>query len=220
MASSRNAADGNVSDDGVPAGGDGTEPGRQQSAHTSRTVLKATLDLLEDEHTGYRGLTMEAVAARAGVSRATLYQRWPHKAHLVLDAYRTRPLRDITQPPTGDLRADLTAHLRRLAYPLTRVQSGRMIAEITIGAAADPSFGDVYRQTLLRERRGDLLSIFAAARAHGQIREDADVEVAADVALGALHHRLLLSKAPIDAAFVAALTKLILVGLSAGEPYA
>jgi AcrR family transcriptional regulator len=120
MASSRNSTSRNVSATRplpIPAS---PQSGRRRSQLAARAVLQAALDLLDSRDVGYRGLTMQAVAARSGVSKATLYRWWPNKAHLVLDAYRSKAARDVATPATGDLRADLQSHLGRLAFTLTK----------------------------------------------------------------------------------------------------
>jgi AcrR family transcriptional regulator len=214
MASSRNSTSPSVSARRplpIPAG---AQPGRRRSPLAARAVLQAALDLLDRRDVGFRGLTMQAVAARSGVSKATLYRWWPNKAHLVLDAYRSKTARDVAAPLTGDLRTDLQTHLGRLAFALINLESARTVTEITLAAAEDRSFGDLYRQTLLKERRQAVLDILTAGRARGQVRADADLAVAADAAFGAIHHRLLLTKEPIDRHFIAALAALIVGGLS------
>ncbi|MYS23975.1 transcriptional regulator, TetR family, partial [Streptomyces sp. DvalAA-14] len=123
-------------------------------------MLTAALDLLDDPEVGYRGLTMQAVAVRSGVSKATLYRWWPDKAHLAVDAYRSKTARDIVPVVRGgDLRADLAAYLGQLMYTLVRRDSGTAIFEMTLAAAGDPSFGKLYRETLLEDRRKVLVDI-------------------------------------------------------------
>lgn len=214
MASSRNSTSRSVSGRRplpIPAS---AQPGRRRSPLAARAVLQAALDLLDSRDVGYRGLTMQAVAARSGVSKATLYRWWPNKAHLVLDVYRSKSARDVAAPVTGDLRTDLQSHLGRLAFALINLDSARTVAEITLAAAEDWSFGELYRQTLLKERRQAVLDILIAGRARGQVRAEADLTVAVDAAFGAIHHRLLLTKEPIDGSFIAALAGLIVGGLS------
>jgi AcrR family transcriptional regulator len=170
--------------------------------------------MLDDHAVGYRGLTMQAVAQRAGVSKATLYRWWPDKAHLVLDAYRSKSARDITAPVTGELRRDLVAHLGQLAFALSHNGSDRAVADIAMAAAQDPAFGALYRDTLLRDRRQALSDVFIAGRRRGQVRAGIDLAVAVDAAYGAIHHRLLLTAEPIDGSFVSALTDLIVAGIT------
>lgn len=179
-------------------------------------MLRAAVQLLDDPQVGLRGLTMQAVAQRAGVSKATLYRWWPDKAHLVLDAYRSKSARDIDAAAVvGDLRVDLAAHLGHIAYALHELDSARSVAAITLAAAAEGSFGALYRETLLRERRRSLLEVLLAARRRGQVRSSIDLEVAVDAAYGAIHHRLLLTRRPIDGPFVTALVEVLVAGVRA-----
>lgn len=211
MASSRDAAARSVSSRlPVPPAG---PPGRRRNADAAAAVLQAAVAMLDDPAVGLRGLTMQAVAQRSGVSKATLYRWWPDKAHLVLDAYRSKSARDISAPVTGDLRPDLIAHLGHIAHALGTLHSAPAVAAITIAAADNDSFGALYRETLLRERRRALLDVLVAARRRGQVRVSADLEVVVDAAYGAIHHRLLLSRAPIDGPFIAALVDLVVAGV-------
>ncbi|MFC4030094.1 TetR/AcrR family transcriptional regulator [Streptomyces polygonati] len=216
MSTSRNPSAGTVSRPGplpIPVG---SQPGRRRRPETARAVLRAALDLLDDPGIGYRGLTMQAVAARSGVSKATLYRWWPDKAHLVVDAYRSKSARDIAAvASSGDLRTDLAAYLGRLAFALVRRDSGTAISEMMLAAAGDPSFGKLFRETLLDDRRKALVDILLAARDRGELRADAELEVAADAAMGAIHHRLLLTKRPIDGSFAGTLADLLAGGLGA-----
>jgi AcrR family transcriptional regulator len=184
------------------------QPGRRRNPAAARAVLTAAVELLDDQQVGYRGLTMQGVAERAGVSKATLYRWWPDKAHLVLDAYRSKSARDTGAPLTGDVSSDLKAHLGHLAFALQH-DSARAVAEITLAAAEDATFGRLYRDTLLAERRQAVLDILQRGRDLGTVRADADLIVVVDMAFGAIHHRLLLTKAAIDGPFVVALADLI-----------
>jgi hypothetical protein len=138
------------------------------------------------------------------------------KSQLVLDAYRSRSARDLSPSGTGDLRADLVAHLGRMAFTLNSPAEARTLAEIFIAAADDPEFGRLYRDTLLSERRQAVLDVLAAAVDRGEVPAKHDLEVVVDVAFGALHHRLLITGAPIDGPFVTALADLIIGGVTAG----
>jgi AcrR family transcriptional regulator len=159
---------------------------------------------------------MRAVAERAGVSTATLYRWWPSRNHLVLDAYRSRSARDISAHVTGDLRADLVAHLGHLAFMLNSPPEARTLAEIIVAAADDPAFGTLFRDTLLRERRQAVLDVLAAGVERGEVPRTSDLGVAVDVAFGALHHRLLLTGDPIDGPFVTALADIVISGITSG----
>jgi AcrR family transcriptional regulator len=214
MTSSRNAASRSVSSRplAVPTG---PQPGRRRNAEAATAVLRAAVEMLDNPRIGLRGLTMQAVAERSGVSKATLYRWWPDKAHLVLDAYRSKSARDIGAPIKGDLRPDLLAHIGNIAYALSALNSAPAVAAITLAAAEDDSFGVLYRETLLRERRQALLDVLLAGRRRGQVRVAVDLQVVVDAVYGAIHHRLLLSREPIDGPFVTALAELVVSGVQA-----
>jgi len=183
--------------------------GRRPREEVQRAALEATLDLVDNPSIGYRGLTMEAVARRAGISKATLYRWWPSKAHLLCEAYVAKANRDIPLPGAGDLGEDLREYLHHIAFALGHLGTGRTIAEVILAANVDPAFGDLYRHTLLADRKRSLRHLLERARAAGQLRADADLEVVVDMAYGALHHRLVVSHEPIDGPYVAGLATLL-----------
>lgn len=195
-----------------------SQPGRRRNPATAQAVLRATLELLDDRGVGYQGLTMQAVAARSGVSKATLYRWWPDKAHLALDAYRSKSARFIASAPTGDLGTDLRVHFGRLAFALVHLDAGPVVTEMSLVAISDPIFGELYREVIVSERRDAIREILVAGRRRGEVRADADLEVAVDMAIGAIHHRLLLSKMPLDGPFTTALADLILGSLRPVRP--
>jgi AcrR family transcriptional regulator len=212
MATPRNSASRSVSSRQLPVPGT-TQSGRRRNRQVASAVLQTAVEMLDDPRIGFRGFTMQGVARSSGVSKSTLYRWWPDKAHLVLDAYRSKSARDITVPVTGDLGSDLIAHLGRIAYALKYLDSARTVADITLAAAEDERFGALYRETLLHERRQALLDLLVAGRDRGQVRPEIDLAIVVDAALGAVHHRLLLSREPIDGPFVAALVDFILTGI-------
>lgn len=103
--------------------------GRPRDPQVDRAVMEATFALLAEA--GYDGLTIEAVAHAAGVSKNAIYRRWPDKVAMVLDAIRTMAPHDEVEVDTGDVRADMATMLRvmvakfrevdgRLAFSLDR----------------------------------------------------------------------------------------------------
>ena len=116
---------------------------------------------------------------------------------------------DIPLPGAGDLGEDLREYLHHIAFALGHLGTGRTIAEVILAANVDPAFGDLYRHTLLADRRRSLRHLLERARAAGQLRADADLEVVVDMAYGALHHRLVVSHEPIDGPYVAGLATLL-----------
>lgn len=187
---------------------DGCAPrrGRPRSAEVDEAVLLATVELLGE--VGVSRLSMDEVAERAKVSKATIYRRWSSKEALVIDALNgaTSHLDD---PDTGTLRGDLERYLRQVAR---RFKTGRMsdvLPHLIEVACHDPALRsslDHYVQT----RRRPLMAIVERARERGEIRDGVDLEVLVDAIIGPFIYRRLLSRMPLSDTFVARLLDLVL----------
>ena len=161
------------------AQGAARSPGRPRSAAAHEAILRATLELLGEK--GFRGMSMDAVAERAGVSKATIYRRWKSKEELVgalLDA-----LGDVVQVVnTGDPFEDLVETSRYAAEHGEEVS--RLITALQGEAAANPEFDVMFREKLLERRREQLREFIRNAIEAGHIRDDVDVDFLADVMFG------------------------------------
>src|SRR5579859_936905 len=102
---------------GPPAGERPRHPGRPRSEAADRAILAAALDALVEE--GFESMTIEGVACRARVGKATIYRRWASKLDLVLEAVNSRTCAHITVPDTGDIRADVLSMLEELRATMT-----------------------------------------------------------------------------------------------------
>lgn len=157
---------------------------------------------------------MDAVAARAGVSKATIYRWWSTKEELALDALDTQWSHGKAVPPdTGSLQGDLLA----LLLPWVRIVSRRPFAGCVAGlvsrAHADPEFLQGYLDHFVRPRRERARIVFSRAIERGEIPDDAPVDAALDVVYGALYHRLLHKHAPLDMAYTEEVVALSLRGI-------
>jgi AcrR family transcriptional regulator len=134
---------------------------------------------------------MDAVAHRAGVSKATIYRWWPSKEMLALDALldwasARAPMRD-----TGTLRDDLLALVRPWVREIRNQPFARVIAAFVDAAQSDAVFAEAYRGRFVEPRREAGRAAFARAKARGEVPEEVDVEVALDLIYGSVYHRLL-----------------------------
>jgi AcrR family transcriptional regulator len=165
------------------------------------------------EH-GLGGASMDAVAGRAGVSKATIYRWWPTKEALALDAlFRSWTEKEPRQLDTGSLRGDLLELLLPWVSRLRAAPYGRLIAAFITEAQTDPEFAEQYRTRFVEPRRQRGRAVLARAAARGDIPVDADVEVTLDLLYGPLYHRLLHRHAPLDDRFVADVVDAVLRGL-------
>jgi AcrR family transcriptional regulator len=186
--------------------------GRPRSAKAQEAILKAAAELLL-EH-GLGAVSMDAVAARAGVSKATIYRWWPTKETLALDALYTEWITAAPVPKdTGSLRGDLLSLLTPWARLVSAQPYARVIAALLAETRVDPAFAAEYQRRFLGPRRDQAREIFARAIQRGEIPADLDQEVAIDLIYGPVYHRLLQGHAPVNDGFVQAAVDLVLTGI-------
>ena len=174
---------------------DTRRPGRPRSAEAHAAILRAALELAVAG--GLGGLSMEAIAARAGVGKATIYRRWKTKEALFAEAIGSiAVMPDI--PDTGTVRGDLdaasSAAIGRLAPEAFQVIP-RLMAE----AGDDPALREALDSALLRPRRAAIGEILRRGVARGELREDIDVDIVTEMLIGPLVTRTLTSGGDPDA---------------------
>jgi AcrR family transcriptional regulator len=187
------------------------ERGRRRSERSHAAIVRATQELLVER--GYRELTIEGVAARAGVGKQTIYRWWPSRAALVLEAYLAGS--DALPPPAprASVREDVRALLGWLEGVLAQPIGGRVLAGLVADLQHDPDLAEGYHRDVVPARRSHMLAALERGRERGEIRADADLEVAVDTLHGAIFYRLLLSGEPLDDEFAESLAGQVLDGL-------
>lgn len=180
-------------------------------ARNSRArLLSSAAAILRRE--GYTGLTMERVAAESGVAKTTLYRHWPTKAALCMDLYLEEAGRELHDPDTGDIAADL----RHVVNAVVRLQTKTVAGPAFMGLIAEAQINPASRQALLAEfaqrRRSITRRMLKRAIARGEIRRDVDADLVIDLLGGATTFRLLQGHAPLNARFADALVALVLKG--------
>ena len=167
--------------------------GRPRDPRLDDAITTATLELLADS--GYAALTMEAVAARAGVGKATLYRRWAGKEQLVIDAVRT-----MSEQPEPDKGASVRDELVGLLDAVRRKSSSSLTGKIfprLIGESADnPELMRRYREQVLDPRRARFHTALLRGVAEGCVRPDVDLDHATDLIVGPMAYRNLIRNDP------------------------
>ena len=188
--------------------------GRPRSETARQAILAAAMELLLDQ--GLHAMSMDDVARRAGVSKATIYRWWPSKERLALDALAAEwAASGSTQDQdTGTLRGDLLALFRPWIRQLNRRPYARVVAGLVAAAQADAEFADLYRQHFVRPRRNAGRDLLVRARGRGQIAADTDLEVALDLLYGPIYHRLLHGHAPLTQRFGQLVIEAVIVAIS------
>jgi AcrR family transcriptional regulator len=160
--------------------------GRPRDARLDHAILDATRELLTAG--SYAELSMESVAARAGVGKKTLYRRWSSKALLVaeavLDAYGRSGSFPVAQ--TGDIRADLRCWLNEHADFLAEPPNAALVRALVAAAAARPGDGEDLYQQLSAPQLAGLTTRLRRAVDAGELRPAADVDAVAHALVGAL----------------------------------
>ncbi|MGH3470894.1 MAG: TetR/AcrR family transcriptional regulator [Nocardioidaceae bacterium] len=159
-------------------------------------ILDATLSLLAQH--GYDRLTMDAVATAAKASKATLYRRWTSKADLVIDALiRGTDAPHVDAPDTGSLRSDLLAvacHQGGLNDP----RALAVLAAVITAIGCDEEFSDAFHTQFLQPKADLSRTIYARAKARGEIAQDVDLDLLAPVLAAIVLHRAFILRSPID----------------------
>ena len=187
--------------------------GRPRSEKARTAILDAATELLL-EH-GLDTVSMDEVAERASVSKATIYRWWPSKETLALDAlYREWDTARPEQPDTGSLRADLLALLRPWIRRVRARPYARVVAELVAEAQADSEFASIYHARFVAPRREPARALLRRAIDRGQLPAEIDVELALDLLYGPLYHRLLHGHAPLNDRLVQDVVDAVLAGLS------
>ena len=188
--------------------------GRPRSEAVRARILGAARALLEER--GLAGVTVEAIAAQAGVGKPTIYRHWPNAQAVAMDAFL-----DSSAPAAGPGRVGfpleaLRRQLRGIAAAFAS-PAGRSTAAMIAAAQNDSELANVFRNRFILRGRETGRALLTRAIAEGAIRADADLEVALDLIYAPLFFRLLIGHGPLDAEFTDTLLDQALEGLSRGD---
>jgi AcrR family transcriptional regulator len=175
------------------------KPGRPRSTEADEAILRTAIEQFA-EH-GLNGLTVDAVATGAGVSKATVYRRYPSKADLVMAAARASCEEKVPRPESGDIRTDLHTFVTNMRSMLTDPVLGRAVCTLVADARRDDQLRLLHRE-FIAERRQRTMQLIRGAVDRGQLRPDTDLEVAADLLVAPLFYRVMNTGDPLDDAYL------------------
>lgn len=183
-------------------------PGRPRSDASRSAILKAAYQILRES--GFAGFTVEGVAARAGAGKATIYRWWQTKGTLAIEAFllALAPQLDAV-PATASALDDLRTHVHRAAA-IYRGRAGQLLRELIALGQEDSETSRVLRTEFVAPRYGAAIRLLRRAQDAGELAADADIEVLVDALWGPIFHRLLVSRMPIDRAYIERLLALVL----------
>lgn len=163
-------------------------PGRPRSKKSHQAILQATLELLAE--VGYGSMSIEAIAARAGVGKTTIYRRYRHKAELVADAIESIR-EEVLIPDTGSLKDDLNALIENAAAITFNPLGRQTVAMIISSASTNPEFSDIYQTNYLQPRREAFSAVIERAKHREEVHPDLDPGLAFDLMSGIMLHAML-----------------------------
>ena len=173
---------GSASSQAGPARVTTRRPGRPRSAQAEQAIIEATLDLFAEE--GFEGVCVEAVAARAGVGKATIYRRWPNKEELLLAAFGS--LKSPFPEPKGDsVRDDLLAMVKTMCADRSDPRKARRYALLLGEGNKYPRLMARYKEEVVEPRREAMREVIRRGTRNGELRPDTDVDIAMITLTGA-----------------------------------
>jgi AcrR family transcriptional regulator len=176
--------------------------GRRRNEVARQAILDAAFRLLRSAND--QDLTIDAIAAAAGVGKQTIYRWWPSKGAVVAEALADRARDTAPVPDTGTLRGDLTRFLTDTFAGATDPSAAGMLRRVMAAAQHDPHLAEATAAFTAR-RRQELRTLLERGRTRGELTATADLDLLTDLAYGFLWYRLLVGHAPLDANAAASL---------------
>ena len=165
--------------------------GRPRDTSVDIKVVDATLEILNSD--GLGGLSIEGVASRAGVSKATIYRRWDSKEDLLVDAIATL-VHEVEVPDSGDIRGDLTTAMAGMTRFVTDTRAGEVFPWLVGEIASESEIGLRYAVSVIGPRRSMIADLIAHAVERGDLRDDLDIDLAVDMLTGPVLIRRMLGR--------------------------
>ena len=183
-----------------------------RSARVQDAVFEATMQLLEER--GYAGLSIAAIAERAGIHETSLYRRWKTKEQLILEAIDRRVAQEIPAPDTGSLRTDLIAVVQSLRLFL-QSREGQALFQTAVATLHVPELRNL-RQEHWRQRCAQLQILFDRAIARGEVSPQVDYPFLLEMLSGIIYMRFFVTNEPVDEMVPERVVDLIFSGAKSG----
>lgn len=191
-----------------------TPDSTRRSERSRRAILDAALELVGES--GYQRLTVEAIAARAGVGKQTIYRWWPSKAAVLFEACLPEgtDAESVELPDTGDLEADLKTVLRATVDELNDPRLDAPTRALTAESQNDLQLATALTEKVLEPQLQAYVRRFRTAQRAGQIDARADPRIAVELLVGPLFHRWQTRTHPLTHEYADAVVDLALRGLA------
>lgn len=193
----------------VDGNGGKRPPGRPRSENAHRSILRSTLKLLRRR--GYGDLSIEAIAADAGVGKATVYRRWPTKGALIVDAFAFSIEDELHFLDSGSVYRDMSVQMNEFVR-LLQSPRGCIVAAVIAAGQSDPELMEAFRRRFLRIRRQEAYKTLRRGIERGELPRRLDLDLVLDMLYGAIYMRFLIRHDDLSEAYVNNVCRLALDG--------
>ncbi|WP_433247519.1 TetR/AcrR family transcriptional regulator [Streptosporangium sp. CA-135522] len=187
-----------------------------RAADRTKTIMRTTLDLAQE--VGYAKLSIEAVAARAGVGKHTIYRRWPSKGALFLDSVLSLNETALDYPDTGDVMADLREQIYAAVDLLGRPPLGPLYQALVGEVQHNPAVAAELNDRFITPQADKTVARLKAARDQGQLAPDFDLDLAMEILSGPLYFRVLIAQQPLTHDYVDRMLEALFAGMRPRRP--
>ncbi|MFB7918389.1 TetR/AcrR family transcriptional regulator [Streptomyces sp. NPDC056061] len=182
-----------------------------RAADRTEAIMRTTLEL--GQELGYAKLSIEAVAARAGAGKHTIYRRWPSKGALFLDSLLSLHTPDLDYPDTGDVVADLRTQIHAAVDLLSGPPLGPLYQALVVEAQHDPQVAAALNERFITPQADKTVARLKSARDQGQLSPDFDLDLAMAILSGPLYYQFLIAREPLTHAYVDRVVEALLLGM-------
>lgn len=181
------------------AGATATRAGRPRNPRIQQAILKAAADLVLES--GFRTLSIDAIAGRAGVGRMTIYRRWPNKAAIIMDAFVARVDPGTLFLPARNYTESIRLQMRAMAK-VFRGKDGALIRALLAEAQFNPELAAAFRERWTMPRRRMAIAYFEQGIRMGFLRANVDPNAMIDVLYAPIYYRLQMGTGPLSDAYI------------------
>ncbi|MED3550351.1 TetR/AcrR family transcriptional regulator [Cytobacillus praedii] len=173
--------------------------GRPRNVEAQKSILSASYELLLEN--GFQFVTVDKIAERAQVSKATIYKWWPNKAAVVMDGFLYAASERLSVPDTGSAYNDILIHATNLTRFLTS-KEGTIITQLLGEGQFDSGLADAYRDRYFRPRRLEARSLLEKGIDRGELKKNLNIDICIDLIYGPIFYRLLVTGQTLDEPYV------------------
>lgn len=184
--------------------------GRPRNVETHSSILAASYELLLES--GFGTVTVEKIAERAQVSKATIYKWWPNKAAVVMDGFLSAAAARLPVPDTGTVFQDILEHATNMARFMTS-REGSILLEIIGEGQVDSALAEAFRTRYIQPRRQEVRDMLDRAVQRGELKKSLDIALLTDLLYGPIFYRLLVTGDRIDEDYVEQLVTHVFKGI-------